>query len=229
MKAMILAAGRGERMRPLTDKIPKPLAPLGNGCLIEPLLYALQRAGIEEVVINVCYLAEQIMDYLQDGHRYGVRIHYSREREVGGLETGGGVYQALSLLGTQPFLLLSSDIVTDYPFTALVNQSLPGLAHLIFVDNPEFHTRGDFHLSPDGQVALQGNNFLNFAGISVIHPELFKNCRPGKFPLAGLFREAISAGLATGEHYHGVWHNIGTLEQLEAIKASGLSHVYKNN
>ncbi len=217
MKAMILAAGRGERMRPLTDKVPKPLAPLGEGRLIEPSLYALQRAGIKEVIINVCYLAQQIVDYLQDGSRYGVRIHYSWESEVGGLETGGGVYQALSLLGPEPFLLLSSDIVTDYPFGDLVNKPLRGLAHLVFVDNPEFHLKGDFHLSAEGQVYLQGNNFLNFAGISLLHPDLFKNCKPGKFPVFKPIKAAIAAGLTTGEHYRGIWHNIGTLAQLQAL------------
>lgn len=217
MKAMILAAGRGERMRPLTDKIPKPLAPLGESCLIEPLLYALQRAGVKEVIINVCYLAQQIVDYLQDGSRYGVRIQYSWESEVGGLETGGGVYQALPLLGAEPFLLISSDIVTDYPFGDLVNKPLRGLAHLIFVDNPEFHVQGDFHLSAEGQVSLQGNNFLNYAGISVLHPDLFKNYKPGKFPVFKPIKAAIAAGLTTGEHYRGTWHNIGTLAQLQAL------------
>ena len=225
MKAMILAAGRGERMRPLTDKTPKPLVPLGQGRLIEPLLYALKRAGIREVVINVCYLAQQIMDYLEDGSRYGINIRYSKEDELGGLETGGGVYQALPLLGSNPFMLISADIVTDYPFDILMKKELAGLAHLIFVDNPEFHSKGDFHLSAHGEVFLQGNNFLNFAGISLIHPNLFKDCKPGKFSLNKLFHEAIKSKQITGEHYRGIWHNVGTLEQLQALNA----HVYKNN
>jgi MurNAc alpha-1-phosphate uridylyltransferase len=229
MKAMILAAGRGERMRPLTDTIPKPLIPLGEGRLIEPLLYALHRSGIREVVINVCYLAQQIMDYLQDGSRYGLNIQYSLENEVGGLETGGGVFQALPLLGVQPFLLISADIVSDYPFGSLIKKPLSGLAHLVFVDNPEFHAKGDFHLSEQGEVFLKGDNTLNFAGICLLHPDLFKNCSPGKFPLSRLFKEAIAAGLATGEHYRGVWHNIGTPAQLESLKEIDLLHVYKNN
>lgn len=229
MKAMILAAGRGERMRPLTNTIPKPLAPLGKNCLIEPLLHALGRAGVKEVIINVCYLAQQIMDHLQDGSNYGVSIRYSQESEVGGLETGGGVFQALPLLGPRPFILLSADIVTDYPFIELIEKPQRGLAHLVFVDNPPFHPRGDFHLSPTGEILLEGNNALNFAGISVLHPELFNHCQPGKFPLSTIFRKAIAAGLATGEHYRGVWHNIGTMEQLASIKACDLSHVYKNS
>lgn len=229
MKAMILAAGRGERMRPLTDKIPKPLAPLGEGRLIEPLLYSLHRSGIREVVINVCYLAQQIMDYLADGSRYGLNIHYSLETEVGGLETGGGVLQALPLLGAQPFILVSADIVTDYPFDSLVKKTLPGLAHLVFVDNPEFHVKGDFHLTEQGEVWLEGNNSLNFAGMSLLHPELFKNCQPGKFPLAKLFKQAIVAGQVSGEYYRGVWHNIGVIAQLESLNGTDLSRVYKSN
>lgn len=214
MKAMILAAGRGERMRPLTDTIPKPLAPFRGGRLIDPLLYALARAGFQEVVINVCYLAEHIIEYLEDGRRYGLHIQYSRESEKSGLETGGGVLQALPLLGGQPFLVVSADIITDFPFNDLMNKPLTGLAHLIFVDNPGFHPHGDFHLNSDGTVALQGDNMLTFASISVLHPQLFTGCQPGKFPLVKLFREAIAKQRLTGEPYRGEWHNIGTYAQL---------------
>lgn len=217
MKAMILAAGRGERMRPLTDTLPKPLAPFRNGRLIDPLLHNLRLAGVQEVVINVCYLADQMIEYLGDGRRYGLHIQYSREAHVGELETGGGVYQALSLLGAQPFLVISSDIVTDFPFATLINKPLSGLAHLVFVDNPEFHRQGDFNLNPDGRVTAEGNNKLTFASIGVLHPELFANCAPGKFPLVKVFREAIAAQRMTGEHYKGNWHNIGTLQQLQAL------------
>ena len=216
MKAMILAAGRGERMRPLTDQIPKPLVPFRGGRLIDPLLHGLRRAGVREVVINVCYLASQIIDYLDDGNNYGLRIQYSREEQLGGLETGGGVFQALPLLGSEPFLITSADIVTDFDFAGLINKPLQGLVHLVFVDNPDFHARGDFHLNADGTVAPQGDNMLTYASIGVLHPRLFANCGPGKFPLLKLFREAIAAGLMTGEHYHGDWHNIGTLAQLSS-------------
>jgi N-acetyl-alpha-D-muramate 1-phosphate uridylyltransferase len=218
MKAMILAAGRGQRMRPLTDHTPKPLAPFRGGRLIDPLLQGLERAGVREVVINVCHLAQQIIDYLGDGRNYGLKIQYSREHQPGGLETGGGVYQALPLLGTKPFLVVSADIVTDFPFDRLIRMPLQGLAHLVFVDNPSFHSQGDFHLQKDGRVTLQGENMLTFASISILHPQLFANCTPGKFPLLKLFRKAIAAQLMTGEHYQGIWENIGTIEQLQSLK-----------
>lgn len=223
MKAMILAAGRGERMRPLTDTIPKPLVPFRGGRLIEPLLQELHHAGVQEVVMNVCYLAEQIIAFLGDGSRYGLQIQYSREEAVGRLETGGGVYQALPLLGTQPFLLVSADIITQFPFAKLMTKRLPGLAHLVLVDNPDFHPLGDFNLNADGTVSEQGDNKLTFAGIGVLHPQLFAGCVPGKFPLLKLFREAIAARCLTGEHYQGDWHNIGTYAQLKALNPD-ISH-----
>lgn len=216
MKAMILAAGKGERMRPLTDRIPKALAPLGDQRLIEPLLCALSRAGIQDVVINVCHFGEQIIAYLEEGRRYGLRIRYSDERETGALETGGGVYRALPLLGERPFLSLSADIVTDFPFASLIQKSLEGLAHLVFVKNPDFHPTGDFHLSPQGHVTFDGDNRLTFANIAVLHPQLFARCSPGKFPLIQVFRDAIAQGAVTGEQYRGKWHNVGTLQQLQA-------------
>lgn len=217
MKAMILAAGRGERMRPLTDLIPKPLVPYKGGSLIDPLLRSLQAAGIQEVVINVCYLAEKMMNYLGTGDRYGIRIHYSHEQEPGGLETGGGVLQALPMLGSQPFLLVSADIVTDFPFKSLIQKSINHLAHLVFVDNPSFHPRGDFHLNPDGLVEEQGTNMLTYSSIGILHPDLFKDCSPGKFPLIHLFRKAIQTQQMTGEYFQGNWANIGTVEQLNEI------------
>lgn len=217
MKTMILAAGRGERMRPLTDTIPKPLAPFRGGCLIDPLLHALHRAGIQEVVINVCHLAEQIVNYLGNGERYGLRIQYSYEVLTGGLETGGGVYQALPLLGTEPFLVISADIVTDFSWAPFIHQPLRGLAHLVFVDNPVYHPQGDFHLEANGQVALQGNRMLTYANIGILHPQLFASSAPGKFPLRLLFQEAISKQRLTGEYYQGDWRNIGTMEELRSI------------
>jgi N-acetyl-alpha-D-muramate 1-phosphate uridylyltransferase len=217
MKAMILAAGRGERMRPFTDHTPKPLAPFGDGRLIDPLLHNLRKAGVAEVVMNVCYLADKIIAYLGDGRNYGLSIQYSAEVEAGGLETGGGVLQALPLLGTQPFLVISADILTNFPFASLRHQPGLGLAHLVFVDNPDFHANGDFHLNANGFVEEKGDNMLTFAGIGVLHPHLFANCAPGKFPLVNLFREAIKSRRLTGERYQGAWHNIGTMAQLAAI------------
>lgn len=218
MKAMILAAGRGERMRPLTDTIPKPLAPFGKRRLIEPLLENLNQAGIKQIVINVSYLAQQIIDYLGDGSRYGLEICYSLETEVGGLETGGGVLQALPLLGEEPFLIVSSDIVTNFPFATLGKKRISGGAHLVLVDNPSFHPQGDFHLQEDGLVHLQGNNMLTFASIGILHPQLFAGCTPSKFPLLTVFKQAIQSKQMTGEHYRGPWHNIGTIDQLKTAQ-----------
>jgi N-acetyl-alpha-D-muramate 1-phosphate uridylyltransferase len=215
MKAMILAAGRGERLRPLTDTMPKPLIPFGSGRLIDPMLRGLSGAGVREVVMNVCYLGEQIIDYLGDGGRYGLHIQYSREQEV--LDTGGGIYRALPLLGEHPFLVVSADIVTDFPFETLCHRPLSGLAHLVFVDNPRFHLAGDFHLNADASLDLQGHNPLTYANIGVLHPQLFADCAPGKFPLAPLFREKISTRQITGEHYRGLWHNIGDSLELELV------------
>lgn len=216
MKAMILAAGRGERMRPLTDRVPKPLAPLAGKCLIDPLLFRLSQAGVCEVVINVCYLADKIINYLGDGRNYGLKITYSVEEEVGSLETGGGIYRALPLLGYQPFLLISSDIVTDYPFETLLNKKIPGMAHLVLVDNPHFHPSGDFHLS-EGAVNLRKGVRLTYASIAILHPELFANCSPGKFPLNKVFLEAIEQQMVSGEYYRGKWFNVGTLEELQNL------------
>lgn len=229
MKAMILAAGRGQRLRPLTDHTPKPLAPFRDGRLIEPLLRSLHQAGIHEVVINICHLAAQIMNYLGDGRRYGLHIQYSHEEQTGSLETGGGVYRALPLLGSSPFWVVSADIVTDFDFGQLINKPLSGLGHLILVDNPDFHPHGDFHLSADGGLALEGDHMLTFANISILHPQLFADCVPGKFPLSQLFREAIAAKKLTGQHHRGGWHNIGTLSQLINVGGGEASHDYKNN
>ncbi len=218
MKAMILAAGRGERMRPLTDFTPKPLVPFRNGRLIDPLLIGLKQAGIFDIVINVCYFADQIMEYLRDGSQYGLSIQYSREFKLGELETGGGIIKALPLLGKEPFILLSADIVTDFPFQQLVTKSEVGSGHLVFVDNPSFHVQGDFHLNKNGTVALEGDNMLTFGNISLLTPQLFSGYSLEKLTLAKLLQAAISKGGVTGEHYRGGWNNIGTLEQLESCQ-----------
>ena len=201
---MILAAGRGQRMRPLTDITPKPLLKIGRHALIEYHLYALAEAGFREVVINVSYYPEQFVKLLGDGARYEIQIHYSFEpAESFGLEVGGGIFNALSLLGDGPFVAISADLWTAYRFTRLPQQ-IPGLAHLVLVDNPIYHSEGDFCLS-DGNVSAIGANKLNFAGIAVYHPKLFVNCSPGKFPIAPLLREAMTQGLVTGEYFQGPW------------------------
>lgn len=214
MKAMLLAAGRGERMRPLTDTTPKPLLRIGGQMLIERHVHALAQAGIRQLVINHAHLGGQIERALGDGSAYGVQIAYSPEPE-GALETGGGIFNALPLLGAAPFLVVNADIWTDYPFTGLP-QSIDGLAHLVMVSNPPHHPDGDFSLS-GGRLAQRGPAMLTFSGIGVYRPELFDGCTPGAFPLAPLLRTAMDAGRVSGEHYTGAWFDIGTPERLDAI------------
>ncbi|WP_060482864.1 N-acetylmuramate alpha-1-phosphate uridylyltransferase MurU [Pseudomonas sp. NBRC 111119] len=212
MKAMILAAGKGERMRPLTLHTPKPLVPLAGRPLIEYHLQALAAAGIADVVINHAWLGQQIERHLGDGSRFGLHIRYSAEGEP--LETGGGIFKALPLLGDEPFVLVNGDIWTDYDFSRL-QCPLQGLAHLVLVDNPCHHGHGDFRLV-DGKV-LDGDSApgtLTFSGISLLHPSLFDGCQPGAFKLAPLLRQAMAAGKVSGERHAGRWVDVGTLERL---------------
>ncbi len=211
---MILAAGRGERMRPLTDQIPKPLLKVGGKALIEYHLRALQQAGIVDIVINHAWLGQKIVDFLGDGARYGVTIHYSPESE-GALETGGGIFRALPLLGEAPFIALNGDIWCDYPFRKLPHEPA-GLAHLVLVDNPMHHPVGDFSLQGD-RLQSQGPNCLTFSGIGVYRPELFQGQHAGAFPLASILRDAMAAGQITGEYYRGQWFDIGTPERLQRL------------
>ncbi|MCG8292455.1 MULTISPECIES: N-acetylmuramate alpha-1-phosphate uridylyltransferase MurU [Pseudomonas] len=216
MKAMILAAGKGERMRPLTLHTPKPLVPAAGKPLIEYHLEALARAGITDVVINHAWLGQQIEDHLGDGSRFGLNIRYSPEGEP--LETGGGIFKALPLLGDAPFLLVNGDIWTDYDFRSL-NAPLSGLAHLVLVENPGHHGRGDFRLQ-DGQV-VDGDDSpgtLTFSGISVLDPALFEGCQAGAFKLAPLLRKAMADGQVSGEHFSGQWVDVGTLERLADVE-----------
>lgn len=211
MKAMILAAGRGERLRPLTDFTPKPLLEAGGRPLIVHHLEALRAAGIREVVINLAHLGEKICAALGDGRAFGLTIAYSREPE-GALETGGGILQALSLLGKGPFVVVNGDVWTDYSFSRLP-VSPPGLAHLVLVDNPPQHPEGDFALLGE-RVMSSGTPLLTFSGISVLRPELFAQCAPGRFPLTPLLRQAMAQGQVSGEHYGGAWFDIGTPQRL---------------
>ncbi|MBF8729321.1 nucleotidyltransferase family protein [Pseudomonas guariconensis] len=216
MKAMILAAGKGERMRPLTLHTPKPLVPVAGQPLIEYHLQALAKAGVTEVVINHAWLGQQIEDHLGDGARFGLSIRYSPEGEP--LETGGGIFKALPLLGDAPFLLVNGDIWTDYDFARL-RAPLKGLAHLVLVDNPGHHGRGDFRL--DGQRVVDGDEAagtLTFSGISVLDPALFEGCEPGAFKLAPLLRHAMAEGRVSGEHFQGHWVDVGTLERLAEVE-----------
>lgn len=214
MKAMILAAGRGERMRPLTDRTPKPLLQAGGKALIEHLIEALRAAGFRELVINHAHLGEQLMTYLGDGERLGVKIVWSAE-PTGALETGGGIFQALPLLGEEHFLVVNGDIWTDYPFARLP-VSPASLAHLVLVENPPHHPAGDFVLE-GGRVHDGGGSRLTFSGIGVYHPDLFGGCRPGAFPLAPVLRDAMQRGQVSGERYSGGWIDIGTTERLAVL------------
>jgi MurNAc alpha-1-phosphate uridylyltransferase len=211
MKAMILAAGKGERMRPLTLTTPKPLLAVGGKRLIEYHLLALAQAGFGEVVINHAWLGQQIEDYLGDGARYGLAIEYSREAEP--LETGGGIRHALPLLGKEPFLVVNGDIWTDYDFTQL-RGPLAGQAHLVLVDNPAHHPDGDFTLV-EGQVRDQPG--LTYSGIAVLDPSLFDDQGDTAFKLAPLLRRAMAVGQVTGEHHRGHWIDVGTPQRLADI------------
>lgn len=213
MKAMILAAGRGERLRPLTDHTPKPLLQVGPLALIEHHLLALKNAGFEQVVINVSHLGDQIQARLGDGSSYGVSITWSVESE-GALETGGGIRQALSLLGDSPFVVINGDILSDFPLATLKDRPRPqDLAHLVLIDNPEHHPNGDF-ACVNRRALNAGMELLTFSGIGVYRPELFATLPTGKFPLAPILREAIRHSKVSAEHFRGSWIDVGTPERL---------------
>jgi MurNAc alpha-1-phosphate uridylyltransferase len=212
---MILAAGRGERMRPLTDRVPKPLLEVAGKPLIQYHIEALRAAGFEQLVINHAHLGEQIVARLGDGRAFDVHIAYSPE-PPGALETGGGICRALALLGEEPFVVVNADIWTDYPYRQLRREP-EGLAHLVLVDNPGHHREGDFHLS-GGRVAEAGSTRLTFSGIGLYRPELFSAAAPGRFALAPLLRTAMQAGRVTGEHYTGGWMDIGTVQRLDQLE-----------
>jgi len=219
MKAMILAAGRGERMRPLTDTIPKPLLKIYGKALIEYHIEALLRAGVEDLVINTGWLGEQIPAALGDGSRYGARIRYSSE-PAEAYETGGGIFHALPLLGDGPFIVVNGDIWTDFDFSRLPGEPR-GLAHLVLVDNPAHHPRGDFML--EGELARpDGEDCLTFSGIGVYRKELFAQCSPGSFPLAPVLRTAMNSDLVTAEYYSGIWNDVGTEERLDGLNGEGV-------
>jgi len=215
-RAMILAAGRGNRLRPLTDHCPKPLVAVGKKPLIVYHLENLAQAGFREIVINLFYLGQQIEDYLGNGANWGVSIAYSHEPSL--LEVGGGICQALPLLGSSPFVILNGDIWTDYPFSKLPT-TLEGLAHLVLVDNPAHHVNGDFALQANGQLTRQRQGTLTYSGISLLDPELFAGFSKGNaFRLAPLFDQAILHQQLYGEHYQGAWTDVGTMERLQSLE-----------
>ena len=211
---MILAAGRGERMRPLTDTTPKPLLKVNGKCLIEYHIEHLVMAGFGDIVINHAHLGEQIEQTLGDGQNYGAKLHYSAEGSA--LETGGGIFKALPLLGNEPFLVVNGDIWCDYPYVQLKHHCLTGLAHLILVNNPPHHLKGDFHLS-NNRVYREGTPCLTFSGMGVYHPNLFEACTSGRFSIVPLLFKAMQVGQVSGEHYQGHWMDIGTPERLQQL------------
>ncbi|MEO8314326.1 MAG: N-acetylmuramate alpha-1-phosphate uridylyltransferase MurU [Pseudomonadota bacterium] len=218
MKAMLLAAGRGERMRPLTDTCPKPLLKVAGRTLIEWHLEKLAQAGIRDVVINLSWLGEMIAGALGDGSRHGLAIQYSREPWPA-LETGGGLVQALPLLGEEPFLLVNGDVFTDIDFTSL-RIAPDDLAHLVLVPNPEHHPRGDFSLDEDGRIRTEGGERLTYSGVALLRPEFFAGASPGRFPLLPWLLKALDAGRLGGQKHGGIWLDIGTPERLAQLDAT---------
>lgn len=217
-RAMILSAGRGERIRSLYNQIPKALIPVAGKPLIIHHLQKLVRAGISEIVINLGYSGHKIRETLGDGQVWGVHIAYSQEPETC-LGTGGGIVHALPLLGDAPFIVMSCDIWTDFDFASLP-QPVDCLAHLVLVDNPPYHARGDFYLN-DGMLAMEtdrDSEKYTYANIGIYRPEFFQSCGQGIFPLAPLLYQAVARRQISGEHYQGRWYNMNTPEQLAELR-----------
>jgi N-acetyl-alpha-D-muramate 1-phosphate uridylyltransferase len=218
MKAMLLAAGRGERLRPLTDRVPKALVEVARKPLIAWHLERLAASGCREAVVNVSHLGEAIVARIGDGARFNLRIEYSREETP--LETAGGIARAGHLLGPDPFLLVNADIYCEVDFRPLLGRALGGaLAHLVLVPNPPHNEKGDFALE-DARVRNEGAPRYTYAGIAVVSPQLVKEVRPGdKAPLAPPLRAAAAAGRLAGELFGGLWQDVGTLERLAELEA----------
>jgi MurNAc alpha-1-phosphate uridylyltransferase len=213
--AMILAAGRGERLRPLTDTLPKPLAPVRGKPLIVYHLEKLARLGLQHVVINLAWLAERLRSTLGNGERWGLTIHYSEEGPQA-LEAGGGIFRALPLLSAEPFLVVNGDVFTDFDFGSLSIEP-EALAHLVMVPNPAHRPHGDFALT-GGRLSQQGAPLWTYAGIGLFRPELFDGCREGRFPLLPLLQRAIALGRLYGELYEGPWADVASPRQLTALQ-----------
>ena len=217
MKAMILAAGRGERMRPLTDHTPKTLLEVAGRPLLHYHLDAIAKAGVKDVVINLSWLGEQIRDALADGGERNLNVLFSEEGHPP-LETGGGIFRALPMLGPDPFVVINGDVWCDFPLDKLALAD-DDLAHLVLVDNPAHHPHGDFMLC-DGRV-LDDNNKkprLTFSGIGMYRPELFADCADGAFSLIPVLKAAMDRGLVSGRYYSGAWMDIGTPERLAGLE-----------
>jgi N-acetyl-alpha-D-muramate 1-phosphate uridylyltransferase len=214
MKAMILAAGRGERLRPLTDETPKPLIKVAGRSLIEYHLENLAKAGIKQIIINTAWLAEKIHQQLGDGSAYGVSIQYSDEGVA--METAGGIINALPLLGNEPFLVINGDICCDFDFSSIEKLNGDAQAHLILVRNPEHNPEGDFSLQ-QGLVKNSGDSMYTFSGIGAYSPDFFAGQQSGISPLAPLIRSKCEIGLVSGQLHKGRWTDVGTLERLQQL------------
>jgi MurNAc alpha-1-phosphate uridylyltransferase len=226
VRALIFAAGKGERMRPLTETTPKPLLGVGGKPLVEWHLEKLAALGVSDVVLNISWLADRFAPALGDGARWGLRLHYSHEGPEP-LETGGGMLRALPLLGEAPFLAVNGDIWTDYDFARLPREPA-GVAHLVMVDNPSQHPRGDFHLDDRGQLHASGSPTLTFSGIGLYRPDILRDWQaqpgadgePPRFKLAPLLVAAMGRGAITGEHHRGRWTDVGTPQRLAELDAA---------
>lgn len=215
MKAMVLAAGRGERMRPLTDTVAKPLLEAGGRSLVDYQLEKLAMAGVNEVVINLSWMGASIRNMLGPAS-HGMSLRYIDEGDVA-LDTGGGIHNALPMLGDEPFVVVNSDVFCDYDYS-LLGIDADDIAHLVFVQNPPHHPDGDFGLE-NGRACDASASRYTFSGIGVYRPALFANCEPGCYPLAPLLRAAMGDNLVSGELYAGFWSDVGTPERLAALDA----------
>lgn len=241
MKAMILAAGHGERMRPLTDHTPKPLLEVGGKALIVWHIENLKHAGFSDIVINIAWLGDQIPKALGDGSKFSVNLQYSDEQQQGALETAGGIVKALPLLSEEPFLVVNGDVWCNFPYSNISPLEKDDLAHLVLVNNPKHNPSGDFGLSDhvlrsnvlksnalrnnalrNARISEEGgdNQKFTFSGIGYYHPDLFKDLEQGKRPLAPLLREKMRENKVSGEHFAGDWRDIGTPERLEELNST---------
>lgn len=214
---MILAAGRGERLRPLTDETPKSLVEVGGRSLLERHLDHVKAAGIETVVINLGWLGDRIVERVGSGRRHGLEVIYSQEGD-NILETGGGIFKALPTLGNGPFVVINADIFTDMPVPE-VTLADDQLGHLVMVPSPEYRAGGDFDIE-EGLIRNSSDQSLTFSGVAIYRPQLFDGCEPGRFPLTPLLRAAAEEGRLSGSLYEGLWADIGTPERLEALRAA---------
>jgi len=217
---MLLAAGHGKRMKPLTNNVPKPLLKVGDYALIEHHIKKLAASGFRHVVINTAYLGEQIRQHLGNGQRYGVSIDYSDESETGALETAGGIKKSLKLMKNDYFIAINADIYTDFDFTQLLKIQLSKLGCLVLVTNPEHNLSGDFRINKEGQFDSAANITMTYSGIALYRKEMFSKLPEGKLALGPIFKQMISKNQLSALTYHGAWTDVGTPERLTELNAN---------